>query len=138
MTIAPDRPVVAVFNSNADLLDLLRTALNHAGFVVVTGHIKDIRDGRLDLINFVAQHDPRVIVYDLVPPYEANWEFLNHLRVREPLKGRRFVLTSTNAKVAQDLTKATEVVYEVIGKPFDLDRIVQATREASRAGPVRD
>ena len=136
MTIAPDRPVVAVFNSNADLVDLLRTALNQAGFVVVTGHIQDIRDGRLDLINFVAQHDPRVIVYDLVPPYEANWDFLNHLRAREPLKGRQFVLTSTNAKVAQELAMATEAVYEVIGKPFDLDQIVQATREASRARPV--
>ena len=138
MTIPPDRPVVAVFNSNADLLDLLRTALNQAGFVVVTGHIQDIREGRLDLINFVVQHDPRVIVYDLAPPYEANWDFLNHLRAREPLKGRHFVLTSTNAKVAQDLTKAAETVYEVIGKPFDLDRIVQATREASRARRVRD
>jgi DNA-binding NarL/FixJ family response regulator len=125
-------PVVAVFNSNDDVVDMLRIVLQQGGFVVVTGHIIEIRDGKLDLPDFLQQHDPRVIVYDIVPPYDVNWAFLNHLRESEAMRGRRFVLTSTNADKVVELTHTCEQVHEVVGKPYDLDAIVEAVREAAR------
>jgi response regulator RpfG family c-di-GMP phosphodiesterase len=123
-------PVVAVFNSNDDVVDMLRIVLQQAGFVVVTGHLIEVRDGKLDLPDFMHQHDPQVVVYDIVPPYDVNWAFLNHLRDSEPMKGRRFVLTSTNPAKVVELTKTCEQVHEVVGKPYDLDAIVAAVREA--------
>ena len=133
MSSAPARPpVVAVFNSNEDVVDMLRIVLQQAGFVVVTGHIIEIRDGKLDLPDFLQQHDPGVIVYDIVPPYDVNWAFLNHLRDSEAMKGRSFVLTSTNAARVIELTHTCEQVHEVVGKPYDLDAVVDAVRQAAR------
>src|SRR5918996_6569682 len=129
-------PVVAIFNSNDDLVELLRQLLEQAGFVTVTGHIDDVRRGELDLVNFVKQHQPNVIVYDLVPPYDRSWNYLYLLRDSEPLRGRPFVLTSVNAARAIEVVGQSEMVYEVIGKPLDLDQVIMAVKEASKARPT--
>jgi len=68
-----------------DIVDMLRLAIEHAGFVVVSA----------------------------------------------------FVLTSTNPKHATELAGRDHHVYEVVGKPVDLDEIVRAVKEASRARPTR-
>jgi DNA-binding NarL/FixJ family response regulator len=129
-------PVVAILNSNDDVVELLRNLLEQAGFVTVTGHIDDIRRGELDLVNFVRQHDPNVIVYDLVPPYDRSWSYLGLLRHSEPLAGRQFVITSVNADRASEVVGRSDMVYEIVGKPLDLDRIVAAVKEASKARPT--
>jgi CheY-like chemotaxis protein len=131
------RAVVAVFNSNDDVVEMLRTLFETAGFIVVSGHVSSIKRGSLDLLTFVQQHDPCVIVYDLVPPYDRNWAFLDHLRTDPLFEGRKFVMTSTNAKQAEAVAGRAEEVYEIVGKPFDLDMLVAAVREASRSRPVK-
>ena len=125
--------VVAVLNSNDDLVELLRSVLEQAGFVTVTGHVDEVRRGKLDLVNFVKQHEPDVIVYDLVPPYDRSWNYLKLLQESEPLHGRPFVLTSVNAGRAKDVVGRSEMVYEIVGKPFDLDQVVMAVKEASKS-----
>ena len=129
-------PVVAILNSNDDLVEMLRSVLEQAGFVTVTGHIDEVRRGELDLVNFVKQHDPNVIVYDLVPPYDRSWNYLHVLRNSEPLKGRAFVLTSVNAARAGEVVGRSNMVYEVVGKPLDLDQVVAAVKEASKMRPI--
>jgi DNA-binding response OmpR family regulator len=126
-------PAVAILNSNDDLVEMLRMLIEQAGFTTVTGHIDDVRKGKLDLVNFVRQHDPRVIVYDLVPPYDRSWNYLLALRDSETMRGRPFVLTSVNAERAREVVGRSEMVYEVVGKPLDLDQVVQAVKEASKA-----
>ena len=126
-------PVAAILNSNDDVVELLRQLLEQAGFVKVTGHIDDVRRGHLDLVNFVKQHDPNVIVYDLVPPYDRSWNYLDLLRHSEPLRDRRFVLTSVNAARAKEAVGESAMVYEIVGKPLDLDQVVAAVREASKS-----
>jgi len=37
-----------------------------------------------------------VILFDLVPPYDRNYRFIEHLRETEVLNGCQFVLTSTH------------------------------------------
>jgi response regulator RpfG family c-di-GMP phosphodiesterase len=130
-------PCVAVFNSSDDIVELLRILLEQAGFAVVSGHIDEIKKGKIDLQTFVQQHDPRVIVYDISPPYDRNWTFLEHLRARPPLEGRQFVLTTTNVKWVRECVGPSEHVYEIVGKPLDLDQIVGAVKEASRARATR-
>jgi hypothetical protein len=91
--VTPHRPpVVAILNSNDDLVELL-----------------------------------------LVPPYDRSWNYLDLLRDSEPLRGRPFVLTSVNAARAAEVVGDSEMVYEIIGKPLDLDRVVAAVKEASKA-----
>ena len=81
-------------------------------------------------------HNPRVIVYDIAPPYDRNWAFLQMLRTTV-LKGRRLVITTPNKGQVERLVGRDYDVYEVVGKAEDLDAIVRAAKEASRARDTR-
>ena len=129
--------VVAIVNTNPDLVRRLQMALEKAGFVVFIVHIEDLRLGTTDVDALLGQHDPRVIVYDVAPPYEENWRFLEHLRNATDFRGRQFVLTSVNVKRLQEQVGKDESVYEVLGYPKDIDAVVRAVKEASRARPTR-
>ena len=130
------RPVVAIINTSPDTIDLLKDLLEKAGFVVVSTYTHDIRDGTVELSAFLRTHQPAVILYDIAPPYERNWHFLQHLR-GSVLAGYRFVLTTTNPSRVEPLVGRDEQVYEVVDKEGDLDAILRATREAVRARAVR-
>jgi len=127
-------PVVAIVNTNPDLVELLRMRMEAAGFVAIVIHVADIRAG-LDLGAVVAQHQPQVIVYDVVMPYENNWRFLQHLR-ETTLRNCQFVLTTPNATALSRLVGRDEKIYEVLDDRAHIDAIVQAAREASRARPT--
>ncbi|HTI43373.1 MAG TPA: hypothetical protein VL693_16215 [Vicinamibacterales bacterium] len=127
-------PVVAVINTNPDLVELLKARLETAGFVVLILHIAEIRQG-LDLSAVLEAHQPSVVVFDVVMPYDRNYRFLQHLR-ETSLKGYRFVLTTPNAVALVKIVGRDEKVYEVLDDSADIDAIVQAVREAARARPT--
>lgn len=129
--------MAAVLNTSADVVDLLRRSLEQAGIVTVTGFTHEIRDGAIDFDAFIGQHNPDLIVYDIAPPYDANWRLFQHLSRRPVATGRQFVLTATNAAHVEKLVAGDQRVYEVVGKPEDLDRIARAVKEASRVRPTR-
>ena len=64
--------VVAVINSNEDTVQLLRQCLEMNGFrQVVTAHVRDIREGATDFLEFVSRTQPAVFVYDISIPYDG-------------------------------------------------------------------
>ena len=131
------RPVVAIFNSNDDVVEMLRFALERADLIVVSGHVDAIRRGQQRLSDFVEEHNPSVILYDVVPPYDRSWHFLEHLRDTPSMRGRRFVITSTNpARVREVAGEATHVL-EIVGKPYDLEAIVRTVESATRGEDAR-
>jgi DNA-binding NarL/FixJ family response regulator len=120
--------VVAVVNSSEDTVEMLRECLVHHGFTsVVTGHIHDFKTGEADFPEYLRQHDPAVVVYDVSIPYEKNWTFLRLLLDSESMRGRKVVLTTTNKKRLEELVGPTNA-YEIVGKPYDLDQIVGAVQ----------
>jgi CheY-like chemotaxis protein len=134
----PSAVVVAVWNTSRDVVEMMRRTLEQAGFVVVTALTHELRDGLVNVEAFIRQHDPRVIVYDIAPPYDANWRLFEHLRARPFMRHRQFVLTSVNAaQVEKVATKSTPRIHEIVGKPLDLMELVRAVKEAARARPVR-
>jgi DNA-binding NtrC family response regulator len=130
-------PVVAIINSTTDIVDILRVALEQAGLVAVTALTPEIRDGHVDLEQFVRQHEPKVVVYDIAPPYEPNWHLFQHVSSMPVMRGRQFVITSTNARHVERLAAPQEHVYEIVGKTEDIGGIVQAVKEAMRVRPSR-
>jgi CheY-like chemotaxis protein len=128
------QPVVAVINTNQDLLELLKTNLEAAGFVVLVLHVAKIRGGQ-NVAAVLSQHNPKVIVYDVAAPFLRNWRFLEHLR-ETVFKDRLFVLTSPNAGVLERLAGKDKKVYEILDDDRDIHAIVQAVRKASRARPT--
>ena len=136
MEQAPD--VVAVINTSPDVVDMLRITLEHAGLIAVTAMTWEIRDGTVDLERFVSQHQPRVVIYDIAPPYETNWHLFQHIRSMPVMAKVQFVLTSTNSRQVEQYAQGQQNrIYEIVGKPFDLGEIVQAVKEALRAHPTR-
>jgi CheY-like chemotaxis protein len=138
MTTTPlHATVVAIVNTNPDLVRVIRVALEQAGFIVFEIYVDDIKQGGGNIESFLHQHDPRVIVYDVAPPYEQNWRFLDHLRTATLFKGRHFVLTSVNLRRVEEIVGPDEAVYEVVGHADDIDQVIRAVREASRARATR-
>jgi CheY-like chemotaxis protein len=119
--------VVAIFNTSEDTTDLLRIVFENAGFVVVTAFTNHLRDGKVDLEAFMRQHQPRVIVWDIAVPYEQNWRLYEHMRSAPACRGVSFVVTTTNVRYVQKLA-GDEEVHEIIGKPYDLNQIVEAVK----------
>lgn len=128
---------VAVVNSNPDIVRLLRVNLERAGFVAFAVHIEDIKTVAANVRSLLQEHDPRVIVYDVAPPYEENWRFLKHLRSSTDFHGREFVLISVNASEVQRAVGRDASVFEIVGKDADILEVVRAVKEASRARPTR-
>jgi CheY-like chemotaxis protein len=124
---------VAVINTTPDVVEMLRHALERSGFVVATCFTFDIRDGRIDIDAFMRQHRPRVILYDLAPPYETNFRLFQHIRSMPVVQDVQFVLTSMNRKNVLPLVGRDERVYEVVDRDEDLMQIILAVKEASRA-----
>jgi CheY-like chemotaxis protein len=133
---AATRPVIAIINTTPDAVDLIKDVIERAGFLVVSTFTWLIQAGQIDIEAFVRTHTPAVIVYDIAPPYDRNWEFLQHLRATL-LREYRFVITSVNVKHVEQLVGRDERVYEVVGTPHDLSDIVRAVKEAARARPTR-
>ncbi|HKH73914.1 MAG TPA: hypothetical protein VKA59_21295 [Vicinamibacterales bacterium] len=127
MDVRPE--VVAIFNTSEDCIDMLRIAFEHAGFVVVTAFTNKLRDGEIDLETFMRQHQPRVVIYDIAVPYEHNWRLYQHVRSAPACRDVDFVVTTTNAHQVRQLA-GSEPVHEIVGKPYDLDEIVHAVKEA--------
>jgi CheY-like chemotaxis protein len=134
----PQKPIVAaIFNTSPDLIDVVRHAFEPAGIVVVSVLTYQIREAHVDLENFLNQHNPDVVVYDIAPPYDANWQLFLHIRSLQAMQGRKIVITAMNKKQVETLAGRDETIYEIVGKPYDLNRIVRAVKEAVRQRPAR-
>src|SRR5690242_4577306 len=106
---------------------MLRLTLEHAGIVVVSAMTWELREGTVDLERLIEQHRPKVMVYDISPPYESNWQFFQHIRSMPSVSSLQFVVTTTNERQVQQYAKADgQQVYEIVGKPFDLGVVVTA------------
>jgi DNA-binding NtrC family response regulator len=121
--------VVAVINSSADTVEMLRLSLQGDGFESVTAHIDEIKRGVLDFPRFLEEHDPRVLIYDVSPPYEQNWTFLNMLCRLDVMQGRALVVTTTHKANLEKLVGPTEAI-EILGKPYDLEEVMRAVKRA--------
>jgi DNA-binding response OmpR family regulator len=133
--MAPMRlPVVAVINTSPDLTDMLRLVLEQHGFVAVSVLTYQIRDGVIDLNAFLTLHKPDVVIYDIGLPYASNWQLLCHLRESSPLGKLPVIVTTTNERQVRPLTADTPV-HEIVGKPYDLNVLVELIRGALAGRP---
>ena len=123
-------PVVAILNTNDDTVEMLRMMLELEGILAVSAHANEVKRGEFDFGGFLREHDPKVVIVDIPPPYDRSWLLTQHLRAMPAAAGRKFVLTSTNPARLKEIAHAEEPILEIIGKPYDMQMIVDAVRTA--------
>src|SRR4051812_14157208 len=127
---------VAVVNTSEEIAEALEYILQEADWTTVRSYSVDFKRQREDLTAFLERHNPRVIVWDIAILYRENWEYFQTVRQLPAAKDRRFVLTTTNIDALESIVGHTEAI-ELVGKPYDLDTIVEAVRRAMESCPGR-
>ena len=127
MTVGAGR-VVAILDSDPDTTEMLQVALESEGFVVATGNLHEFRAHEQDLLVFLERVRPDVILYDLSPPYEENWAFLQRARELPTFARSALVITTSNERAVRGFVSLP--VVEILGKPYDLDVLMRAMRQA--------
>jgi DNA-binding response OmpR family regulator len=129
--------VVAVVNTNDDLVSVIRDALIAEGFNVVTAHIRDIKAGRQDFSVFLREHDPAIVIYDIAIPYEDNWTFLQTLRQLREAEKRCFILTTVNKRVLDQRIGQQDVIELQGGRADDLDPLLERVKKEATSSERR-
>jgi CheY-like chemotaxis protein len=124
------QPVVAIVNTNDDLVQALRSRLIDEGVSVVTLHIRDIKSGRSDFGAFLAAHEPALVIYDIAIPYDDNWTFLKTLRRLPEGRRQRFVITTVNKRVMEQKVGVTDAIELIGGHADDFEPLMDAVRAA--------
>ena len=123
--------LIAVLNTSEEVVKLVREVLQAEGWRTVTTTLPELGRRQAEVLAFLAEHDPRAIVYDVAVPYEETWDLLQRLRAATAHDDRRWVVTTTNKRALTELIGSVAAI-EIIGKPYDLAEIVAAVRQALR------
>jgi DNA-binding response OmpR family regulator len=127
------KPAVALFNASDDTVEMVQRMLSASGIDCLAGcHFADLRKGYVDFGQFLVEHDPQVVIFDISPPYAENWEFFKTLRDATTMEGRGLVLTTTNKNRLDEVVGADSTAFEIVGKPYDLQQITAAITAALR------
>ncbi len=119
-----DTPLALIIEDDEDLSFIFAEALRAAGF-----EPEVIRDGQvaLDRLELTC---PAVIVLDLHLPHVAGTEILKRIREKEELKKVRVVVTTADARLAEQTDKQADFV---LIKPISFSLLRElATRLSTR------
>jgi len=120
----PTKHVVALFNASDDTVEMVQRMLDASGFNCLIGcHFADLKKGNIDFTRYLDRHEPEVVIFDISPPYQENWNFFKALRDAKAMEGRGLVLTTTNKDRLDEAVGDDSEALEIVGKPYDLDQI---------------
>jgi DNA-binding response OmpR family regulator len=129
----PIKQVVALFNASDDTVEMVRRMLDASGLDCLVGcHFTDLKKGPGNFARFVGTHNPDVVIFDISPPYQENWDFFKTLCDTKAMDGRGLVLTTTNKARLDESAGSDSKAFEIVGKPYDLDQIKAAIHDALR------
>jgi DNA-binding response OmpR family regulator len=126
--------IVALFNASDDTVDMIQKILTTSDDVqtLVYVHFADLKKGIVNFSKYVGKHNPEVVIFDISPPYDENWEFFKTMRDSDTMRGRGCVLTTTNKNRLDEILGSDSHALEVVGKPKDLRLITAEIKEQTR------
>jgi len=129
MSQGPTR-TVAVFNASDDTVEMLVTMLSQRGFRAVDGKVDHVKSGEADFVAFIDTQKIDALIWDIAPPYDRNWNFFKLVRSMSVLERCAIVLTTTNKQHLDAMAGHDTGAIEIIGKPYDLEQIVDTVTRA--------
>jgi DNA-binding response OmpR family regulator len=131
------RHKVVLFNANRDTAEMVSQMLRGSGFdSLIDCHFADVKNGLVDFGRFLQRHDPAVVIVDISPPYDENWQFFQTMRHHQAMTGRGLVVTTPNKERLDETVGRSSEAIEIVGKPYDLDQIKRAIETALRRNPT--
>ncbi len=127
--------VVAICDTHQAMCDMLSLTLEAEGWCPVVANLAALHDDADAICALLIQHQAHVVIFDIAPPYDQHWQVFLQVRACSPLPDAVYILTTTNKRHLEELVGRTPTI-EVISKPFTLDRIVQAVRQATATTPA--
>jgi DNA-binding response OmpR family regulator len=126
--------IVALFNASDDTVDMVQKLLTDAGNAqtLIWCHFADLKKGIVDFSKFIEKHNPEVVIFDISPPYDENWQFFKKMRDSKAMKDRGLILTTTNKARLDEVLCEDSYAVEVVGRPKDLQQIDDAIKSESR------
>ena len=126
--------IVALFNASDDTIDMVQSILTESGRdqTLIWCHFSDLKKGIVDFAKYTKKHNPEVVIFDLSPPYDANWHFFKVMRDANVMAGRGIVLTTTNKNRLDEVLGEDSYALEVVGRPNDLQQIDAAIKAETR------
>jgi hypothetical protein len=117
--------IVALFNASDDTIDMIQIILKEGvrAQTLVWCHFADLKRGIVDFKKYLEQHNPEVVIFDISPPYHANWKFFKTMRDSDVMRGRGSVLTTTNKNRLDEVFGSDSHALEVVGRTKDLEQI---------------
>jgi DNA-binding response OmpR family regulator len=132
--------IVALFNASDDTIDMIQALLTESGSAqtLVWCHFADLKKGIVNFTRYIGKHNPEVVIFDISPPYDENWQYFKTMRDADAMRGRGSVLTTTNKIRLDEVLGTDSHALEVVGKPKDLQLIRAAiTAETRKAHDAR-
>jgi DNA-binding response OmpR family regulator len=126
--------VVALFNASDDTIDMVQNLLTSSDNeqTLIWCHFADLKKGNVDFGKYMDEHNPEVVIFDLSPPYDENWQFFKTMRDAKKMKGRGVVLTTTNKNRLDEVLGEDSRALEVVGRTKDLQEIDAAIKAETR------
>jgi DNA-binding response OmpR family regulator len=126
--------VVALFNASDDTIDMVQNLLTSSDNeqTLIWCHFADLKKGNVDFGKYMDEHNPEVVIFDLSPPYDENWQFFKTMRDAKRMKGRGVVLTTTNKNRLDEVLGEDSRALEVVGRTKDLQEIDAAIKAETR------
>jgi DNA-binding NtrC family response regulator len=120
-------PLIAVVNSSRDVVETIADILRNEGGYRAATFVSRVTVGVDDAIRFLRDVDPAICVYAVAFPYGRSWDRFQEIRQRLP--ELPFVLTTANVEALELFAGPTNAI-ELIGKPFDLQDLLDAVARA--------
>ena len=120
---------LAILNDSPQVLKLLCDWFRQHGHQCAARMVTDMPQAHVEVEQFINEHKPDVVVYDVPMPYGSSWDLIDVIRAMPSLRSQRFVVTTRNKRKLEQVVGRTSVV-EIAGQPEDLRRLLKAVETA--------
>lgn len=127
---------VAVMNTSREITEMLTSVLEEEGFKTCSTYTYLFKDHSQEFSSYVKENLPEVILYDIAPPYKENYILFKKISKLPIAQSIPFVLTTTNKEALESFVGPTST-HELIGKPYDLQEIVNAIKQAYQKKSIK-
>ena len=130
--------LAVVVNASVDVLKLIREVLEQSQIKTVFFFGPQLQSDASGFLAFVEAHKPDLVLFDVPMPYDENLRLMSSLRQRAA--DQKFLVMTTSPDTVHSLIEAEPSLGEgivdiVVGKPFNLDELLEAVQEGFSRSP---